>query len=134
MLGSKGYKLSHLEGTYPIGSHPTATSLPITLTNQLYSKCLLLLVQAAKVMVLGLSTFLLVERVSATPVQGSSSPLLWGLLLDGITVNTRTQEALGARGQLPRGHIEVTLRFLKQFVHTLPRGYMLDSFEMYPPL
>jgi len=41
---------------------------------------------------------------------------------------------LGARGHLPGGHIEVTLRFLKQFVHTLPRGYMLDSFEMYPPL
>ena len=42
--------------------------------------------------------------------------------------------ALGARGYLPGGHIEDTLRFLKQFVHTLPRGYMLDSFEMYPPL
>jgi len=41
---------------------------------------------------------------------------------------------LGARGYLPGGHIEVTLRFLKQFVHTLPRGYMLDSFTMYPPL
>ena len=42
--------------------------------------------------------------------------------------------SLGARGHLPRGHIEDTLRFLKQCVHTLPRGYMLDSFEMYPPL
>jgi len=41
---------------------------------------------------------------------------------------------LGSRGCLPGGHIEVTLRFLKQFVHTLPRGYMLDSFAMYPPL
>ena len=38
---------------------------------------------------------------------------------------------LGARGHLPGGHIEDTLRFLKQCVHTLPRGYMLDSFEMY---
>jgi len=44
------------------------------------------------------------------------------------------QHALGARGHLPGGHIEDTLRFLKQCVHTLPRGYMLDSFEMYPPL
>jgi len=42
---------------------------------------------------------------------------------------------LGARGHLPRGHIEeVTLRFLKQFVHTVSRGYMLDPFVMYPPL
>ena len=39
---------------------------------------------------------------------------------------------LGARGHLPGGHIEDTLRFLKQCVHKLPRGYMLDSFEMYP--
>ena len=44
------------------------------------------------------------------------------------------KSTLGARGHLPGGHIEVTLWFFKQCVHTLPRGYMLDSFAMYPPL
>jgi len=42
--------------------------------------------------------------------------------------------ALGARGHLPGGYIEDTLRFFKQFVHTLSRGYMLVTFAMYPPL
>jgi len=43
-------------------------------------------------------------------------------------------QSLGARGHLPGGYIEDTLRFFKQFVHTLPGGYMLVTFEMYPPL
>jgi len=42
--------------------------------------------------------------------------------------------ALGARGHLSRGDIEVTLRFFKQFIHTLSRGYMVESFAMYLPL
>ena len=49
-------------------------------------------------------------------------------------LTSRVLVTLGARGHLPGGHIEDTLRILKQCVHTLPRGYMLDSFEMYPPL
>jgi len=43
-------------------------------------------------------------------------------------------DTLGARGHLPGGYIEDTLRFFKQFVHTLSRGYMLVTFAMYPPL
>jgi len=43
-------------------------------------------------------------------------------------------DSLGARGHLSRGDIEVTLRFFKQFIHTLSRGYMVESFAMYPLL
>ena len=42
--------------------------------------------------------------------------------------------SLGAKGHLPRGYIEDTLRFFKQFTQTVSRGYMLSSFTMYPPL
>jgi len=42
--------------------------------------------------------------------------------------------ALGAKGHLPRGYIEDTLRFFKQFTQKVSRGYMLGSFTMYPPL
>ena len=48
--------------------------------------------------------------------------------------NERDERTLGARGHLSRGDIEVTLRFFKQFIHTLSRGYMVESFAMYPPL
>ena len=41
---------------------------------------------------------------------------------------------LGAKGHLPRGYIEDTLRFFKQFTQKVSRGYMLGSFTMYPPL
>ena len=41
---------------------------------------------------------------------------------------------LGARGHLSRGYIEDTLWFYNQFVQTLSRGYMLESFTKYPPL
>ena len=41
---------------------------------------------------------------------------------------------LGAKGHLPRGYIEDTLRFFKQFTQKVSRGYMLSSFTMYPPL
>ena len=41
---------------------------------------------------------------------------------------------LGAKEHLPRGYIEDTLRFFKQFTQTVSRGYMLSSFTMYPPL
>ena len=43
-------------------------------------------------------------------------------------------QTLGAKGHLSRGDIEVTLRFFKQFIHTLSRGYMVETFAMYPPL
>jgi len=61
---------------------------------------------------------------------------MWCLLLVPIQVvsHPNTFTGGGARGYLPRGHIEIILRFLKQCVYTLSRGYMLDSFEMYPPL
>ena len=42
--------------------------------------------------------------------------------------------SLGAKGHLPRGYIEDTLRFFKQFTQKVSRGYMLSSFTMYPPL
>jgi len=50
------------------------------------------------------------------------------------TNTIRVQMALGAKGHLPRGYIEVTLRFFKQFTQKVSRGYMLGSFTMYPPL
>ena len=46
----------------------------------------------------------------------------------------RVLETLGAKGHLPRGYIEDTLRFFKQFTQKVSRGYMLSSFTMYPPL
>jgi len=51
-----------------------------------------------------------------------------------LDLRNRNHLSLGARGHLPRGYIEDTLRFFKQFVHTLSRGYMLVTFAMYPPL
>ena len=51
---------------------------------------------------------------------------LKGLLEEAVT--------LGAKGHLPRGYIEDTLRFFKQFTQKVSRGYMLSSFTMYPPL
>ena len=42
--------------------------------------------------------------------------------------------SLGAKGHLPGGYIEDTLRFFKQFTQKVSRGYMLGSFTMYPPL
>ena len=44
------------------------------------------------------------------------------------------RHSLGAKGHLPRGYIEDTLRFFKQFTQTVSRGYMLSSFKMCPPL
>jgi len=49
-----------------------------------------------------------------------------------MTWNTANTLTLGARGHLSGGDIEVTLRFFKQFIHTLSRGYMVESFAMYP--
>ena len=49
----------------------------------------------------------------------------------GIICNLVT---LGAKGHLPRGYVEDTLRFFKQFTQKVSRGYMLSSFTMYPPL
>jgi len=50
------------------------------------------------------------------------------------SITSSDQQALGARGHLSKGDIEVTLRFFKQFIHTLSKGYMVESFAMYPPL
>jgi len=42
--------------------------------------------------------------------------------LNEIFDETSDELTLGAKGHLSRGDIEVTLRFFKQFIHTLPRG------------
>ena len=57
-----------------------------------------------------------------------------GTMLAEELANAEDQVALGAKGHLPRGYIEDTLRFFKQFTQTVSRGYMLSSFTMYPPL
>jgi len=62
------------EGTYPIGSHPTATSLPTTTQPTLFSKCLLLLVLVVKVIVLVSSMIHHVIIHLAIPARGKPSP------------------------------------------------------------
>ena len=59
---------------------------------------------------------------------GEHCTLNWGDV-DGSTLLSP-----GARGHLSGGDIEVTLRFFKQFIYTLSRGYMVETFAMYPPL
>ena len=46
----------------------------------------------------------------------------------------RDWESLGERGHLSRGYIEDSLWFYNQFVQTLSRGYIMESFTKYPPL